>query len=57
MIYLINFIGFCKYMLILNLMPAVQIKQVGKGAIKGRECCGMLKNTCLEHSAGKQVCY
>ena len=42
---LINFIVSCKYTFILNLMPAEQ----------DWESCGRLKDTCLEHSTGKQV--
>lgn len=36
-------------MLILDLMPALHVKQVGTGAV---ECS---ENTCLKHSTGKQV--
>lgn len=44
-------------MLIVNVMPAKRFKQVGTGEEKKKtgkveECS---KNTCLEHSIGKQV--
>ena len=52
---LINVLFFCKYSLILNLMPATHSKIAGTGATKDWESCGMLKNTCLEHSTGEQV--
>lgn len=42
MFYLINLIGFCKNMLIQNLMPATHFNQVGTGATKDWERCGML---------------
>ena len=40
----------CKYMYILNFMPATRFKTVGTW--KAKECS---KNTCLQHSTGKQV--
>lgn len=43
---------FCKYMLIVNLMPAACFKQV---ETKDWGSCGTLKNTRLEHSTGKEI--
>ena len=53
---LINLIALVKT-LILNLLPVTHSNKVGTEASKDWENCEMLKNTCLEHSIGKQVNY
>ncbi len=45
----INGIDFCKYMLILNLIPAECFKQ------KVQQSNGEVLECCLEHFTGKQV--
>lgn len=44
-----------KEVLILYLMSTTCFKQDGTGTTKYCESYGMLQNTCLEHSMGKQV--
>ncbi len=51
----INFIEFCKHLIILNLMPATHSKQIGSGRTRHWESCGILENICAEHFTGRQL--
>lgn len=48
-------IGFCEYVLILNVIQTSCFKQVGTGTTKTRKVVECSKNTCLENSTGPQV--
>ena len=47
--------SFCKYVLMLNVMPAACFMFQVTGETKDWESCGMIINTCLDQSTGKQV--
>lgn len=50
-----NIIGFFFFKYMLNMMPAMCIKQVGTGATQGWKSCEMLRKHLFEDSTGKQV--